>query len=229
MVQLAKPHLDVGLSTNDWSAAERFWSDSVGLVYEEYLKIGTGVRQHRFGANGSVVKVNHAREPLPKSPTVHRRLRIAAAAVDAPTLLHDPDGVEVELVPFGHDDVVGLEIVNVVADSGPARRFWVDALGAAEVAPDRYRIGDTLVRCLPTPGLAPVTSRHGVGFRYLTVQVFDVDAEHARIVGLGFREEMAPTTLGDTARISFVRDADGLYLEVSQRASLTGPLPVPAP
>lgn len=42
---------------------------------------------------------------------------------------------------------------------------------------------------------------------------------------MGFEEVFGPVTLGDTARISFVRDADGGFMEISQRASLTGPLP----
>ena len=62
------------------------------------------------------------------------------------------------------------------------------------------------------------------GFRYLTVQVRDVDAEHAGIVQRGGIEGRQPLTLGTTARISFVRDPDGNWIEISQRASLTGPL-----
>lgn len=224
-MRLAKEHLDVGLSTCDWERAERFWGHEVGLPYEEFLKIGGGVRQHRFGANGSVVKVNHARDPLPVVPSIHRRLRIATDAVTAPTELRDPDGVDVELVPRGHDAVVGIEIVNAVSDAAAARRFWVDGLGAEEVSDGRYRVGDTLVRCVVDPDVAPMTTRAALGWRYLTVQVWDVDAEHARIVGLGFDEEFGPVNLGTTARISFVRGPDGLYLEISQRANLTGTLP----
>ena len=36
---------------------------------------------------------------------------------------------------------------------------------------------------------------------------------------------MSPVRLGDVAAISFVRDPDGVWLEISQRASLTGDLP----
>ena len=224
-MRLAKDHLDVGLSTDDWDAAQRFWGDEIGCTYEEFLKIGAGVRQHRFGCNGSVVKINHSRDPLPQSPTVHRLLRIATPSVAEPRLTRDPEGVEVELVPPGHDDVVGLEIVNAVSDALLAERFWVAGVGAEAVGPNRYRVGDTLVRCVPTPGLVPMITRQAAGWRYLTVQVWNVDAEHARMLDLGFAEEFAPVNLGTTARISFVRDADGMYLEISQRASLTGPLP----
>ena len=136
--------------------------------------------------------------------------------------MHDPEVVEIELVPTGFDDVMGIEIVSAVSDVAASRRFWIDAIGAEEIGPFRYRVGDSLVRCVASPGLAPMTSRTGPGMRYLTVQVFDADAEYARVIGLGFRGDLPPTTLGDTARIAFVRDPDGMFLEISQRASLTG-------
>jgi lactoylglutathione lyase len=40
----------------------------------------------------------------------------------------------------------------------------------------------------------------------------------------GGTEGRPPVTLGTTARVSFVRDPDGNWIEVSQRASLTGSL-----
>jgi hypothetical protein len=224
-MRLAKQQLDVGLSTSDWVSAQAFWSSRVGLHYEEYLKIGDRVRQYRFGCNGSIVKVNHSLKPLVRTPTVHRLLRIATDAVAVPTLLQDPESVQVELVPRGHDRVTGIEIVNAVSSAASARRFWVDGLGGHEVSDGRYMVGDSLVRCVVEVGPQQVAARSGAGWRYLTVQVWDVDVEHQRMLDLGFAEESGPISLGSTARISFVRDADGMFLEISQRASLTGPLP----
>jgi lactoylglutathione lyase len=63
------------------------------------------------------------------------------------------------------------------------------------------------------------------GYRYLTVQVWDCDEEFARAVEGGGTAGMAPRTMGEVARFGFVRDPDGNWLEISQRASLTGPLP----
>jgi hypothetical protein len=74
-------------------------------------------------------------------------------------------------------------------------------------------------------GGGPVGPLRSRGFRYLTVQVFDVRAEHARLLERGWREGIAPIKLGETAFISFVLDPDGAPIEISQRASLTGPLP----
>ena len=64
----------------------------------------------------------------------------------------------------------------------------------------------------------------GPGWRYLTFQVFKVDAEHARILARGGREAAPPRTPGTTARISMVKAPDGNWIEISQRASITGSL-----
>ena len=64
----------------------------------------------------------------------------------------------------------------------------------------------------------------GRGWRYITFQVFKVDEEHARVLAAGGVEGMAPVTLGRTARISMVRDPDGNWIELSQRASIVGSL-----
>jgi lactoylglutathione lyase len=155
-------------------------------------------------------------------PTIHRRLRIVSDRVSGPALVHDPEGVEVELVPPGHDGIVDVEIVNATSDPAEARRFWVDGIGGTEIEPGRFRIGDSIVRCVEEPGLVKPTARHAPGFRYLTVQVQHVDEAWRRLVEMGFVGEMEPTSLGTTARVSFVRDPDGGYLEVSERAEFTG-------
>jgi lactoylglutathione lyase len=51
-----------------------------------------------------------------------------------------------------------------------------------------------------------------------------VDAEHAYALAHGAGEGRAPVTLGQTARISMIRDPDGNWIELSQRASITGSL-----
>lgn len=225
-VTLSKPQLDVGTMVHDWPAAEAFWRDVVGLPYTKFEKIGGGVRQYRFDGHGSVIKVNHSRQSMDSHPTVHRRLRIVSDRVAEPEVVHDTEGVEIELVPAGHDGIVDVEIVNAVRDMEAARRFWVEGLGADEIEPGRFRSGTSLVRCVVEPDLTRPTERSAPGFRYITVQVQDVDAAWQHLVDLGFHGEMAPFTLGDIARISFVRDFDGGYVEVSQRAEFTDrPLP----
>lgn len=222
VIELAKQHLDVGLMVHDWDAAQGFWAGTVGLPFEKFEKIGGGVRQYRFGVAGTVVKVNHSRQPLGAEPTIYRRLRIALPSAREPTLLADPEGVEVEVVPPGHEGVAGIEITAGTRWPERSEWFWAGCLGAAVVEPGRFRIGDTLVRCVHEPGLTPMRQRTGPGLRYLTVQVPDVDATYARLTGLGVAGEIEPFSLGQTARVAFVRDPDGGFLEVSERAEVTG-------
>jgi lactoylglutathione lyase len=66
--------------------------------------------------------------------------------------------------------------------------------------------------------------KNATGYRYTTVQIHKCDAEHAGILARGGREGAVPRTIGTTTRFSFVRDPDGNWLEVSQRAQLTGTL-----
>lgn len=225
-MDLAKRQLDIGTMIHDWDAAETFWAETVGLPYTKFEKIGGGVRQHRFDCRGSVIKVNHSRDQMPPQATIHRRLRIASEQVTEPKLVVDPEGVEIELVPVGHDNIIDVEVVNATADLAEARRFWVNGIGGTEIAPGRFRVGDSIVHCVEEPGLEKPVDRKGPGFRYLTVQVQHVDEAWSRLVDMGFVGEMPPTSLGTTARVSFVRDPDGGYLEVSERAEFTArPIP----
>ena len=62
------------------------------------------------------------------------------------------------------------------------------------------------------------------GDRPTVLKVRDVRADHARLVALGVEEGAAPMRLGSVARISFIRDPAGNWIELSQRASLVGDL-----
>lgn len=73
-VELAKQCLDVGLYTAATEATLAFYRDTLGLPYEELLKVSKGNRQHRLGLRGSVLKVNESRDPLPAAPSGFRRL-----------------------------------------------------------------------------------------------------------------------------------------------------------
>jgi catechol 2,3-dioxygenase-like lactoylglutathione lyase family enzyme len=222
-MDLAKPHLDVGLFTNNRDAQLRFWRDDVGLAYDHMLKLGGGVQQHRFGAHGSVVKVNDAREPLSAgSPSGYRGLMIAMAGLAEPRPLADPDRNVVILVPKGFRGVDGIAVTVAATDLKEARRFYGVVLGLVPTAEDALSLGDSLVLIEPSPKPVRAGPIQALGLRYLTIQVRDCDAEHARLLRLGATEGRPPTTLGTTARISFVRDPDGNWIEISERASLTG-------
>jgi len=214
-MELAKDCLDVGLYTNDYEAMSRFYTNRIGLAYEELLKVGRGIHQHRLSLRGAVLKLNSSREPLPPSPT--NFLGFDIGGFEPGEELVD---TTVRLVPAGQ--------VTIHWASSAPDRLWellMTGFGASESPDGQLQIGRTAIAVEPGGGpCGPMRSR---GFRYITVQVSDVRSDHAFLVKHGWREATAPVRLGDTAFISVVSDPDGAMVEVSQRASLTGPLPDP--
>ena len=77
-MKLAKNQIDVGLFSNERDRQLEFWQQEIGLQYDHMGKLGGGMQQHRHHMNGSILKMNHAREPLPKlPPSGYRELFIA--------------------------------------------------------------------------------------------------------------------------------------------------------
>lgn len=216
-MELAKDFLDVGLYSDRYDELRAFYVGSLGLEYEELLKIGGGVHQHRLSLNGAVLKLNSSRQALDRSATNYVGLDIGMDSAERREMA-DPDGTRIVVGP-------GRTTCIHWASSDPDRLggLLAEGMGAGEVGPGRLRVGRTEVQL--HPGGEPVGPMRARGFRYITVQVRDVRAEHSRLIGRGWRELRPPVRLGDTAFISFVGDFDGSPVEVSQRASLTGPLP----
>jgi lactoylglutathione lyase len=184
-VELAKPRVDIGLSTNDLTPMLAFWQGEADIPFDHLLPIRKGHDQHRHDALGSVLKINHHAEPLPEAaPSGYREL-IVARPEERPGVFRAGES---------------LIFLDESPDAPPI------LLSSADLRSDR----DAGLR--------------GRGWRYITFQVFKVDAEHARVLAAGGREALAPLTLGATARISMVRDPDGNWIELSQRASITGSL-----
>jgi catechol 2,3-dioxygenase-like lactoylglutathione lyase family enzyme len=225
-MDLAKLHVDVGVFTHALEPMLEFWQREVGLPFEQVLPLGGGLHQHRHAMNGSVFKLNHARDPLPDAPASgYRELWIARDGLAGARELRDPDGNRVRLVPRGTDGVEGIAVRLAVRDAAAFRRFYGEALGLPEAGENAFRCGDSLLRFDPDPEAGAEATWIARGYRYLTIQVREVDREHRQILARGGREGRAPLNVGDVARISFVRDPDGNWIEISQRASLTGPLP----
>lgn len=221
MIELAKPALDVGLFTNDRDGMLEFWQRHLGLDESELLPLGGGLQQHRHAIGDSVLKINHSREPLPDAPAGGiRRLVIARPGADDVELT-DPDGNRVRLVP--PRVVPQLRVELVVSDLAAHQDFYGNALGLPADDAVTFRCGVSQIH-LSEGDAAHDPGQRARGYRYLTIQVFDVRACHAEILHKGGREGRPPVKLGDVAHISFVRDPDGNWIEVSQRKSITGSL-----
>ena len=221
MLKLAKPALDVGLYTNQLEAALAFWQDQAHLPFDELLPIGGGLHQHRHKIGQSILKVNNTRDPIPPgAPTGLRRFTIYSDLVDEALDLIDPDGNEVTLHPRVED--TNLKLTLAANNVERSAQFYGGVLGLPEVEPSCFAVGKSLIQL--TEGEVGEFERTGIGYRYMTVQVFDVVSTHQAIVSAGGGEGMRPVRLGDVAYISFVLDPDGNWLEISQRKSITGSL-----
>ncbi|WP_421936577.1 VOC family protein [Phenylobacterium sp.] len=224
-MQLAKPRLDIGLATNDLEPMLAFWQGEVGAPLDHVLPIRRGQDQHRHDVLGSVLKINHHVGPLPANPpSGYRELVIAREGLTAPRTMADPEGNRVSLVPPGHEGVGQIGVRIGVRDLDAHRRFYGEALGLPEERPGVFRAGESLVLLEADPSAPADAQMQGPGWRYITFQVFKVDDEYAQVLAKGGREALAPVTLGTTARISMVRDPDGNWIELSQRASIVGSL-----
>lgn len=227
-MKLAKQQVDIGLATNDVEPVVAFWQDKVGAKFDHVLPIRRGQDQHRHDLDGTVLKINHHQAPLPDRPASgYFELLVARDDCLEPVSLADPDGARVSIVPVGHRGVTQIGIRMKVRNLEAHRRFYRDALGLEAHETDEglaVPAGRSLLLLEESPDAPADADMEGRGWRYITFQVFKVDEDHARVLQAGGREALAPVTLGTTARISMVRDPDGNWIELSQRASIVGSL-----
>jgi catechol 2,3-dioxygenase-like lactoylglutathione lyase family enzyme len=222
-MNLAKQHLDIGLFSTKRDEQLAFWQHTVGLAYDHMGKLGGGMQQHRHHMNGSILKMNHSRHPLPAAPPSGIiELQIAKEGLDEAQALSDPDGNRVTLVPKGRAGVQGIAILLRVNDPEAHDLFWTEAMQFERAGEGRYRCGDSLVVIAERGKVERSPQWRGPGYRYITVQVWDCLAEYAGILDRGGTSGGEPRVLGDTVRFAFVCDPDGNHIEISQRASLTG-------
>ena len=120
------------------------------------------------------------------------------------------------------DGIVGIGITVSTPDPARMMDFYIGAMEFERVAPQVARCGDTLLFVEKGPGGSETDDFTGSGYRYLTVQIFDADKECQGIIARGGRLARAPADYGKIARVAFVKDPDGNWIEISARASLTG-------
>ncbi len=222
-MRLAKPQFDVGLFSNRRDPQLEFWQNDVGLEFDHLGKLGGGMQQHRHHMNGAILKMNHARDALPDLPqSGYRELLIARPGLAAARTLADPDGDCVTLVPPGSDGITSIGLALTVNNRDAADYFYRHVLQLPSPRKGVYAVGEALLLLREETKVGRADEWRAPGYRYITLQIFDAVAEHRGIVERGGTEGRAPVMLGDTVRFSFVRDPDGNWIEISQRASLTG-------
>jgi len=228
VIEIVKDRLDLGLLTARPEVLE-FWRDEIGLELDHVLPVGRGHVQHRFDLAGSVLKLNLLSSLDATARSGIAELLIARPGLGEAVMHTDPDGNRVRLVPPGEEGVTQIGIRIRVGEASRSRRHYRDVLGLEEEVPGRVRCGASVLLIQEAPDAPVGVVLPVLGWAYLTVQVRDCDAEVARVEALGASILSRPRNLGEVARMAMVGDPDGNPLEVSQRASLVGPLPPDPP
>jgi len=233
-MNLAKQRIDVGLNTNALEPMLAFWQGEIGLPFEHALSVRKGMKQHRHALLGSVLKINHHRDPLPETaPSGYHELLLAHEGCTNLRQMQDPDGNRVALVPPGTFGITRIGVRLRVRDVAAHATFYERALALPQLtlpaeegvtSAAAFLAGDSVLLLEHDAHAPSDATLAGRGWRYITFQIYKVDTEHAHVLAHGAREGRAPVTLGETARISMIRDPDGNWIELSQRASITGEL-----
>ncbi len=221
--ELSKACIDIGYFTASAQPVLAFWRGRMGLAHEAAVPFNDGLVQHRHALGDSVLKVNTSATPLAPSPCGYRELLVARAGVREPTTVRDPDGNPVTLVPPGHHGIDGVGLRVAVADPDAQAHFYRTAMGFEQTGPATFRCGTSVLLVEPDPQAAQAGHWIAPGLRYFTLHVRRVDAAFAAITDAGATIGERPYSIGRIARISFVRDPAGNWIEVAQRAALAGP------
>lgn len=218
----SKKSIDIGYFTANPEPMLAFWREEIGLSYEQPVPFNNGLTQYRHQLGENVIKINTSSAPLNNPDGTYSELLIARSDIETPSTQYDPDGNKLTWVPHGYLGITGLGLRVAVADVAGQHLFYREALGCEALADDRLICGHDVL-LLEAGGAA--TSGHWVslGLRYFTVHVMRVDDAFAAALAEGGEVGEQPYSIGKIARICFVRDAAGKWIEIAQRASLAGP------
>jgi lactoylglutathione lyase len=196
-----------------------FHRERLGLRFDHDLPLGGGRMQSRHAWGDSVIKLNHTRGGAASAPaTGWSALTLRGPDQGPEETLVDPEGNRLARAPASRESVA---VELRVRDAAASCAFFA-AIGLPREA-NSFLVGASAVEVVEDPE-ASAAGLEGPGLRYLTLQVARADVAHALALEAGASEGMAPRTLGEVARISFVVEPGGNWIELSQRASVVGSL-----
>ena len=225
-MKVSRRLFDVGVITNQREAMLEFWRDEIGFPVERELHPVEGVMQYKLTMMGAVFKLNCLERELPRRAGLGgvRMLLLADPSTDRPRHLHDPDGNLVCVVPPGYRGINTFGVHFAVSDEAAFAHFFGDVLALPKIGDRMYDFEGATISFAWSPDAVPGPdpSGNGTGYLYLTLQVMDVEAAHAEVVGRGAIEARPPSTEHTTtdSNISFIVDPDGNQIEISQRPDL---------
>lgn len=220
--QLSKPYIDVGYFSNKGQALNSFYADEVSLPSGPKLALENGYDLYRFDVGGSALKVNDLATPIPQAIVNYARIAIPTRNIETRREMRDPDGNPVDLVPFGDRGVTQLGISWILPNEDAVHDFAVNTLGAVNIGGLSYQFGNTTILFEAHSDAPRANALEARGLSYVTIHVADLPTAHEHLIRNGCTEAIPPTPFRDITAYSFVRDPLGGWIEVSQRADLTG-------
>ena len=220
---LSKDVLDIGYFTDHLDETLRFWKNELGSDCETPVRYNDGLTQYRYPLRETIIKVNTSDRKLAKPPSGYTELFIATKGINSPKSLHNPDGELVTLVPKGYLGISETAIKVSVSNIKSHEHFYEIVMGFEKIGENSFRSGNCLLFTEKKEQQGRAGHWVNFGFRYFTVHVRNIDDTFNRMVAAGAEVGEEPYAIGDIAKISFVRDPDGNWIEVAQRASLAGP------
>ena len=137
----------------------------------------------------------------------------------------NPDGELITLVPLGFKGIKETAIKVKVNNLKSHADFYENVMGFKRENDRTFQVGNCLLFLDEIEEEEKLFAGHWVnlGFRYLTLHVMKIDETFSGMVAAGAEVGEEPYAIGDIAKISFLKDPDGNWIEVAQRASLAGP------
>ncbi len=221
-MELAKRHLDAGFFCSDLESDRDFWHSQIKLEFQGTLELGETLvahptTQYRYAAGGSIVKVNHYQGELPhndQEPSGYHGVAVASD-VKEPQAYKTLSGEAVNIVPNGFDDITGIGISVISQDPEKLLQFYTDIMEFEKVGPRKIKAGETVIFVDEGEGGTETSTFSGTGFRYMTVHVVNADIALKGISNRGGTISMEPIDYGKIARLGFVTDPDGNWIEVA--------------
>ena len=222
---LSKDVLDIGFFTANLDDTLAFWNRELGLLSEEPVPYNDGLRQFRLPFKNTIIKVNCSERKLAKPPTGYSELYLAVENISSPKTIVNPDGELITLVPVGFKGIKETAIKVKVNNLKSHANFYENVMGFKRENDRTFQIGNCLLFLDEIEEEKELFAGHWVnlGFRYLTLHVMKIDETFSGMVAAGAEVGEEPYAIGDIAKISFLKDPDGNWIEVAQRASLAGP------
>lgn len=220
--ELAKPCFDIGYFTNNADAILSFWREEIGLPFEEPVAFNNGLTQHRHALGDSVIKINTSAHEIAAPATGYSELLVSKPNCKATERIIDPDGNVIVFVPPGTHGIDEIGVRLRVRDVLAHQEFFCKAMKFEQLSAQTFRSGNSIILLEHDAKAQSAGHWVNLGLRYITLHVMRVDECFNTMIAAGAGVGEEPYSIEKIARISFVKDPDGNWIEVAQRASLAG-------